>query len=113
VLGLDVYFVSNANSGRRETVSVRGELITILCGLNLILKHCMQFVEVDSIAASLYRGDIAFRMYGEVRIVAFVRKEGRDAGGGTGSVIIGKFREGKEFGPVVLLVIAIDPNILL
>jgi hypothetical protein len=45
-------------------------------------------------------------MYGDVRVVSFVGKEGRSAGGCTRSIVVSKFSEGKEQRPVVLLVVA-------
>jgi hypothetical protein len=46
------------------------------------------------------------RMYCDVRVVSFVGKEGRSAGGCTRSIVVSEFSEGKEWRPVVLLVVA-------
>jgi hypothetical protein len=45
------------------------------------------------------------RMYGDVRVVSFVGKEGR-SDGCTQSIVVSEFSEGKEQRPVVLLVVA-------
>jgi hypothetical protein len=45
-------------------------------------------------------------MYCDVRVVSFVGKQRRSAGGCTQSVVVSKFSEGKERRPVVLLVVA-------
>ena len=51
-------------------------------------------------------------MNGKVRVVAFVGEEGRDAGRSARSVVVGKLCKGKEFSPIVLLIVAIDSEIL-
>jgi hypothetical protein len=45
-------------------------------------------------------------MYSDVRVVSFVGKERRSAGGCTQSIVVSEFSEGKERRPVVLLVVA-------
>jgi len=112
MLGLDVYFVANANRRWREAVSVGGELVAFLRNLDLVFEHRVEFFEVDSVAVGLNRRNVAFGVYRDVGVVAFVRKEGGDAGRRARRVIVRKFGEGKEFGPVVLLVVAIDSNVL-
>ena len=81
MLRLDVNFISDADRWWRKAVPVCRELIAILRGLNLILEHRMQFVEVNSVTAR--------------------------------SVIVGEFGEREKFGPIVLLIIAVDTNVLL
>jgi hypothetical protein len=51
-------------------------------------------------------------MDGDVRMVAFVGKERGDSGGGARSIVVGELRERKEFGPVILLIIAKDSQVL-
>jgi hypothetical protein len=46
-------------------------------------------------------------------VVALVGEEGRDVSSGTRSIVVRKLHEGEELRPVVLLVIAIHPDILL
>jgi hypothetical protein len=45
-------------------------------------------------------------MYCDVRVIPFVGKEGRSAGGCTWSIVVSEFSKGKERRPVVLLVVA-------
>jgi len=45
-------------------------------------------------------------------MVAFVGKERRDTSGSTWSIVISKFRKWEEVSPVVLLVVAIDVEVL-
>lgn len=56
--------------------------------------------------------EVVFRMDGEVRMVAFVGEEGCDSSGSTRSVVVRKLRKREEFGPVVLLVVAIRAEVL-
>jgi hypothetical protein len=46
------------------------------------------------------------RMYCDVQMVSFVGKERGSASGCTWSVVVSEFSEGKEWRPVVLLVVA-------
>ena len=45
-------------------------------------------------------------------MVTFVSEERGNASGGAWSIIVGEFRQREEFGPIVLLVIEIDSNVL-
>jgi len=45
-------------------------------------------------------------------MITFVSEEGGNAHSGTWSIIVSKFRQREEFRPIVLLVIAIDSNVL-
>jgi len=45
-------------------------------------------------------------------MVAFVGKERRDTSGSTQSIVISEFRKREEVSPVVLLVVAIDAEVL-
>jgi len=45
-------------------------------------------------------------------MVNFVSKERGNASSGAWSIIVSEFCQGEEFGPIVLLVIAIDSNVL-
>ena len=46
-------------------------------------------------------------------MVTLVSKEGWNASSSTQSIVVGKLHEQKEFGPVVLLIIAEDAEVLL
>src|SRR5215471_13265786 len=45
-------------------------------------------------------------------MIAFIGEERRYAGGGTRSIIVCEFRKWKELRPIVLLIIAIDTEVL-
>ena len=53
-----------------------------------------------------------FRMNCGVWMVTLVGKEGGDSGSITGCIVVGELGEWKEFIPIVLLIIAIDLDIL-
>ena len=45
-------------------------------------------------------------------MITLVGKEGSDSGSSTGHTVIGELCEWKEFVPIVLLIIAIDSDVL-
>ena len=45
-------------------------------------------------------------------MITLVGKEGCDAGSGTWSIVISELSKWKEFGPIVLLVVAVDSKVL-
>jgi len=45
-------------------------------------------------------------------VVAFIGEEGGDSGSVTWSVVVGEFRDRKERGPVVLLIVAVAVEVL-
>jgi len=51
-------------------------------------------------------------MNGEVWVVAFIGEEGGDSGSVTRSVVVDEFRDRKERGPVVLLIVAVAAEVL-
>ena len=53
-----------------------------------------------------------FGMDCEVRMITLVGEEGCDSGSSTGRIVIGELQEWKEFVPIVLLIIAIDSDVL-
>ena len=46
-------------------------------------------------------------------MIAFVTEKGCNTGGRGGSIVVSEFGKGKDFGPVVLLVVAEDSEVLL
>ena len=45
-------------------------------------------------------------------MIAFVTKKGCNTGGRGGSIVVSEFSKGKDFGPVILLVVAEDSEVL-
>jgi len=56
----------------------------------------VEFVEVDNVLMSMLGGEFTFWVHHDVGVVAFVGKEWGYSGGGTRSIVVGKFSEGKE-----------------
>lgn len=73
----------------------------------------VEFVQVDGKFASTSGGEVVFGVDGDVRMIALVGEERRDTGGRVRSVVVGELREWEKTGPVVLLVVAVDAEILL
>lgn len=48
----------------------------------------------------------------ELGVVAFVCEKWGYAGGGVRGIVVGKFGEGEEVGPVVLLIVDVDSKVL-
>ena len=48
----------------------------------------------------------------DVWVVSFVHEERRDTCGSVQCIVVGEFGEGKQLGPVVLLVVAVDLKVL-
>ena len=68
----------------------------------------MEGIKIDRVFLSLFGGKVSFWVDGDVRVVALVGEEGRDASGSVQSIVVQELCKGQEFGPVVLLVVAID-----
>ena len=83
-------------------------LVCLLGGEDCSAEFLMKFVQVHNEVLSSQRSEITFRMDGEVGVVAFIGEERQDSSHSTGSIVVGKFCEGKERGPVVLLIVAVD-----
>ena len=54
-----------------------------------------------------------FGVNGDVGMVALVGEEWRDTRSIAWGVVVGKLRERQEFGPVVLLIVAVNSEVLL
>ena len=89
------------------------DLIARLSKLDLLFQLDMQLAMVNSEVTSSRASEVSFRMDRDVRVVSFVRKERRDTCGSVRCIVVGKFGEGKQLVPVVLLVVAIDLKVLL
>src|SRR3979490_3001664 len=100
--------VSNLEVWCWKSFGVSRGLVCLLSIENSSVKFLMQFVQVHNKILSSIRSKVTFRMDGEVWVVAFIGKERRDSSHSTGSIIVGKFSEGKERCLVVLLIFAVD-----
>jgi len=53
-----------------------------------------------------------FQIHEDIQMVTFVSEERGNTSSGAQSIIVSEFCQREEFGPIVLLIIAIDSNIL-
>ena len=83
-----------------------------MSGGDVLLEVCVKFVEVDYIVVCSERGEIAFGVNVEVRVVTFVRVERRDTCGFARGVVVSELCEGKKLGPIILLVTTVMSKVL-
>jgi len=72
----------------------------------------MEFLEVGGIFLSMGRTEAQVRVDCDVGVVAFVGEEGGDTSGCARGVVKCELRKWKEFGPIVLLVVTVDLEVL-
>jgi hypothetical protein len=88
-------------------------MLVALLGLsNLFSKFLVKLIQVDSHFSGECGGKVALRMNGDGRVIPLVGEEGRDASGSARGIVVSKLREWKELRPVVLLIVAVHPEIL-
>jgi len=107
-LGEEEYFGSDRKLRRRYAVAIRRNLITLLGFSNRVLDLSMKFIEIRNKLAGPVGTDFLIQGRGNVRVVAFVRKERGDTSGIVHRVIVRKLGHGEERRPVVLLIGAED-----
>src|SRR5262245_54556242 len=110
--GFDHDVLSNLEVQCGDTALVSRLLISLLCFGDMVTELLMKFVKVDSKFSCSIRGKISFSMNSNAWIVSFVCVERRNTRSSIRCVVVGEFGDGKEFFPVVLLIIAINPNVL-
>lgn len=72
----------------------------------------MKFVEVDCEFSGPCRSEIAFGIDRDIRVISFIGKERRGSGSSARSVIVCELGEWEQWGPIILLVIAVYTEIL-
>ena len=72
----------------------------------------MEGVEVNGVLLHACRSEISLWVDGEVGVVALVSKEWGDTCGGIGSIVVSELCERQELRPIVLLIIAVNPQVL-
>ena len=112
-LGLDIDTISDVQLRRRCTAMVGRSLVSELCFTDILLEMLVEFLEVDCEFMSASGGEGVFGVNGDVRMVALVGEEWRDTRSIAWGVVVGKLRERQEFGPVVLLIVAVNSEVLL
>jgi len=92
--------------------SISQDLVSRLSEFDLLFQLDMQLVKVNSEVMSLRGSEVSFRVDSDVRMVSFVREERRDTCGSVWGIVVGEFGERQQLGPIVLLVVAIDLEVL-
>jgi len=93
-------------------MSISGALVTLLGSRHFGVEEGVEFCKISHIGVSTFRRQQSIGVDGDRGMVAFVGKERRDTSGSARSIVISKFRKWEEVSPVVLLVVAIDAEVL-
>ena len=88
--------------------NVCGSLVLQLCSSHLLTEELVEGVKINGVFLSLFGGKVSFWVDGDVGVVAFVGEEGRDTSGSIWSIVVQELCKGREFRPVILLVVAIN-----
>ena len=72
----------------------------------------MEFFKVDHKMSRPFGCEIVIWMDAKVRVVTFVGKERRDSCGCVRSVVVGELSDREKLRPIVLLIGAVDANVL-
>ena len=113
MFGGDVSVFSDFEVRRRFATSVCSISLPLLSTCELFFEHLLNFKNVDSEVASENRSDLSFGEDRDVWVITLRREERRNASRVVRCVVICEFGEGKQFGPVRLLVVAVNTEILL
>src|ERR1700731_2650695 len=107
ILRFNVDSGSNLELWCWSPTGVRRTLIATLRIGDLGTEFLVELVQVHSEFSGTDRSYFAFRVHRYIQMITLVRKEWGNPCSGTRSIVVGEFRQGQEFGPVVLLIIAV------
>src|ERR1700726_2494410 len=96
----------------RSPTGVCQTLIATLCISDLGTEFLVEFIQVHSEFSGMNRSHFAFWVHRYIRMITLVHKEWGNLRSGARSIVVGKFHQGQEFGPVVLLIIAVTMEVL-
>src|ERR1700730_9569056 len=96
----------------RSPAGIRQTLIVTLRIGDLGMEFLVELVQVHSEFSGTDRSYFAFRVHQYIRMITLVREEWGNPRSGARSIVVGEFRQGQEFGPVVLLIIAVTMEVL-
>lgn len=112
-LSTDKDLISDAEFRCRKSVSVRLDLIARLSFGNVSPESGVEFLEVYGVLPGAGGGEVPLGVDGDCGVISLVRKERGNSGGRAQSIVVRELREGQESRPVVLLVVAVDSEVLL
>src|ERR1700731_3791243 len=96
----------------RSPAGIHRTLIATLRIGDLDTEFLVELVQVHSEFSGTDRSHFAFWVHRYIRMITLVRKEWGNPHSGARSIVVGKFHLGQEFGPVVLLIIAVTTEVL-
>ena len=73
----------------------------------------MELIQICDIRLGRGGSKFTIRVDGEIGMISLVGEERGYACGSTGCIVVGEFCKGKKLQPVVLLVVAVNPKVLL
>lgn len=112
MLGFDKSAFADLELGRRDAGFVGLNLVPFLSDCDIFAEMRVKLVEVDCKFARAIRCNVAFGVDGNRWVVAFVREKGGNPRSCVRCVVIREFREREQIGPVVLLIGAINADVL-
>src|ERR1700731_4241537 len=96
----------------RSPAGIHRTLIATLRIGDLDTEFLVELVQVHSEFSGTDRSHFAFWVHRYIRMITLVRKEWGNPRSGARSIVVGEFHQGQEFGPVVLLIIAVTTEVL-
>jgi len=111
-LRFDKRMRTNRELGSWISPSITRDLVLRLSEFDLLFQLDMQLVKVNSKVTSSRGSEVSFRVDSDVRVVSFVHEERQDTCGSVRGIVVGEFGERQQLGPVVLLIVAIDSEVL-
>ena len=78
----------------------------------MLLELLVKLIEVGDKVSCMSQSEVTLRVNSDVRVVALVGIEGHNTGGCTWHVVVCKLSKGQQVEPIVLLVVAVDSEIL-
>jgi hypothetical protein len=113
VFCFDKDLVANSKVRLWDMLVIRGLLVTFLSGGNVVLEVLMKVVQFHHELMSPCGGEVSFGVRGEVWVVTVVGIEGGNSSGGGRCIVVSEFCYRKKVGPVAMLVVAIDAEVLI
>src|SRR3984893_14778365 len=112
ILRLNIDSGSNLELQCQGPTGIRRTLIATLRISDLGTEFLVELVQVHSEFSGTDRSYFAFRVHRYIQMITLVREEWGNPRSGARSIVVGEFRQGEEFRPVVLLIIAVTTEVL-
>ena len=110
---LEVHLITNFEVWGRSLFCICWFLVVFLGFQYLQSEKGVEFIQVCDLGLSRGGDEVTIEVDSEVGVVALIGEEGGYTSGSTRCVVVGEFHERKEFQPIVLLVVAVNPKVFL